>query len=155
MTPSTSRILIAAWSLAALNAVAAEPSPKSPKFATREEIRGCMNSEEELSVSLKRLDGYISENRLALARMQAEAAEIAENQRRLDTTDEKAVDAFNTKVSDHNKRVQEVNSQAESFKVKGEAHNADSLAHNKRCATLVYRIDDRNAILKERQGKSK
>jgi len=38
---------------------------------------------------------------------------------------------------------------------KSEAFNVDSLALNKRCSTLAYRLEDMDAVMKERKAAAK
>ncbi|MEO8153139.1 MAG: hypothetical protein ABI605_08730 [Rhizobacter sp.] len=130
----------------------ATDTPKVPQYATRDELRGCMNADDALKATRKKVNENMARNQASLATVQLEAVELVDEQRRVDATDNTAIDAFNDKMAAHNKRVEQVNAQASVFKAGSDAYNDELLEYNRRCSTLVYRIDDRNAILKEREA---
>lgn len=148
-------ILLPLLAVAALPVLAVEPASNGPRFASRTELRACMSAEDAMNVRRKMLEKNLAENHAALKQIQDAAAVLVQEQGHLDTTDEKQVDAFNEKVGKHNRHREAANAQAESFKTEEDSYNSDMRAFNRRCATLVYRLIDREAVLTERKAAAK
>jgi hypothetical protein len=135
------------------SAVAAKLAPRT--FATRDQLRDCMNSEDELHERLRKLDAAHDAHERAIGEVQAENDKIVEIQAQLDHDSQTAVNAYNLLVTQHNVRTDELNKEAREMTVQGQAFNADSLALNKRCAALAFRVDDMDAVMKERKAAGK
>ncbi|NRR29899.1 hypothetical protein HSX11_06840 [Oxalobacteraceae bacterium] len=153
--PMLKRLLPCALAMLAQQALAAESSARAGKFSSREELRYCMESEAQLSQRKKNNSDYVAKNRAALARIQAEAAVIVQQQSVLDHSDEVAVNALNLVIDQHNQFVEETNAEAETQNALSSAYNDGMLTHNRRCAAMVYRMEDRKAILAERKAQQK
>ena len=91
----------------------------------------------------------------AISDAQAENDKIVEIQAQLDHDSQTAVNAYNLLVTQHNVRTDELNKEAREMTVQGQAFNADSLALNKRCAALAFRVDDLDAVMRERKAAGK
>ena len=85
------------------------------------------------------------------AAAEAENAKLLELQAQLDHDSDTAVNAFNAVVKDHNLHVKQLNQDAAESQPVSNAYNADMLAYNRKCSPLVYRVDDLDAVLKERK----
>jgi hypothetical protein len=152
---SVSRVLllaVAALQLGAGMAIAAEPkkaAPATPHLASREELRVCLIGDQQIEAARKQLDARGVAHDAALAQVQVEADRLAKEHSRLHLGNELHVDTFNAEVERHNLRVQEVNAQGEKLRAESDAFSGVVVAHNKRCMPMVYRLEDRDAILKE------
>ena len=132
-------------------AFAAETSRNGLKFGTREQFRACMDEEDTLKARRQMLDQHLAENNAAMKQIQEEATAIVKLQRFLDLNNEDSVAAFNKRVEAHNKLVKRANERAVKFKDEEEKINEDTTDHNKKCAVLVFKVKDREAVLRERK----
>lgn len=139
----------------AIPAFAAGSANKELKFASREQLRACLDEEDAARARLNEFEGLLAENNASMLLIQTEAMALIDEQKRLDTTSEEQVNAFNKKSEDHNKYVKEANKRAEKLKADQDSFNAAMIEHNKKCATLVFKIADREAVLKERKAAGK
>jgi hypothetical protein len=151
-------LLVALLQLGAGVAVAAEPkkvAPATPHLASREELRVCLIGDQQIEAARKQLNARGIDHDAALAQVQVEADRLAKEHSRLHLNNELHVDTFNAEVDRHNLRVQEVNEQGEKLRADSNAFSGVVVAHNKRCMPMVYRLEDRDAVLKElRAGKT-
>ena len=59
--------------------------------------------------------------------------------------------AFNALATQHNQHVKQLNQDAADSRPASEACNADMSACNHRCAMLVCRVEDMDAVMRERK----
>jgi hypothetical protein len=116
----------------------------------REELRECMYRDEDLT----RRDAQIAtEKRLndregaAIARA---ASMLAEDLRRLDSTDVAAVAAHNARAAEHNRRVDAHNLRVNDQNAEAARLNRDQADMSASCGTRSYYPRDRDAIIIER-----
>ncbi|MGN6528165.1 MAG: hypothetical protein ACTHL8_17385 [Burkholderiaceae bacterium] len=148
-------LALAAAALApAVAAAAPKPAPASatPAFASRDQLRQCLAEEDALKARLDAIQARHAEHERRLSALEAENDRIVEVQGQLDTTSEVAVNAFNLLVSDHNVHARQLNEAAAASRAESEAYNAAILQHNRDCARLVYRVDDLQAVTRERRA---
>lgn len=140
--------------VAATGAVHAADSkpPAEIAFATREQYRACLDMEDKLKACRQALDAKIAENHASLQEMQREGDKIVATQANLQLYDDVRVREFNTMVERHNEHVKAINAHADAARAEELAYNADSREYNKRCAAMVFRIQGRDAVLKERKA---
>lgn len=136
----------------AVPAAAPKPAPAAPAFASRDQLRHCLAEEDELKARFDAIQARHADHERRLAALEAENDKIVEVQGQLDTTSDVAVNAFNLLVSEHNVHVKQVNEAAAASHAESDAYNAAILAHNRDCAHLVYRVDDLQAVTKERRA---
>lgn len=132
-------------------ALAAGPEVKGPAFSTRQEYRACLQFEERLQAQRKNLDDHVAENNNALALLQAAAMALAEAHKNTSPYDQSQVNDFNNQTEEHNRKIMAANEQAERVKAEYAAYNSETIEYNKKCATLMVRLDDRDAVLNERK----
>ncbi len=154
--PSRSRApVLATFHVVALLAAAIAPgpaaaAPPAPAYATRDQARQCMADQDRLDgVALQRQRAHEA-HAAALAKYEAEGAEISQRQQAVDQNDEAAVSEFNKFVADHNLRADQLNQEALDSRTAADSYNAEALAHNKRCATLLIRPEDLSTLTRER-----
>lgn len=160
---STARFLIVFASLAATACGACAASMSHPPasqpvgrlYATRDQLRDCMDLEDALKARRKTLDAVSDAHEAQLTAIQAEDAKIVDVQGRLDHESETAITAFNLLVADHNAHVKEFNKEADDMRASSDAYNADALALNRKCSKMAYSVDDMNAVMKERRAAGK
>lgn len=128
----------------------------APSFASRDQLRACMQAEARLKPQVAEARRTLDENdRLIKAVTDGDAALLAEQAALTGTQDDAAVDAFNRKIEARNARVEELNRKAATAQAALNRLNADLLAHNQRCMSLVYRIADYEAVKRELAGQSR
>jgi hypothetical protein len=155
-TVAAGRTAASAPAAKAASAAVPAASRAAPRtFATREQLRGCLNDEDAMRDRLHKLDAAHVAHEHAIADLQAENAKIVEIQGQLDHESQTAVTAFNLLVSQHNVRTDELNKEASTMSAESQAFNAESLALSKRCSALAYRLEDMDAVMKERKAAGK
>jgi hypothetical protein len=142
---------------AALPAAQAQSSPASApaRLVTRDEYRACLASGDSIHARQQDLEQRNKRAADDAAAMRTEAAELADEQKRLEehpnlprTRFERRVAAFNAKVPVEKERAGALKSDLEAF-------NAAVVAHNGQCARITVRDEDRDAVVKERESKAK
>ena len=160
---STARFLIVFASLAAAAAGACAASMSRPPasqpvgrlYATRDQLRDCMDLEDALKARRKTLDAASDAHEAQLTAIQAEDAKIVDVQGRLDHESETAITAFNLLVADHNAHVKEYNQESEGMRAASDAFNDEVATVNRKCSKMAYDVDDMNAVMKERRAAGK
>jgi len=133
----------------------AASQPVGRLYATRAQLRECLDLEDALKARRKSLDAGIEAHETQLAAISADDQKLVEVQAHLDRESETAVNAFNLLVTDHNVRAKELRNEAETLRAATEAYNDESLAVNRKCSALTYSLDDMNAVMKERRAAGK
>ena len=131
------------------NSAASQPAPR--QWATRDQLRECLAQEDALKARLRDIDAAHVAHDALFDRVEAENAKLLEAQSQLDHDSDTAVHAFNLLVSDHNAHVKQMNQEAGDLQTAGDAYNDDMLAVNRKCSPLAYRVEDMDAVLKERR----
>jgi hypothetical protein len=149
----SSIIALAAIAMAVIvpSALAGESVPPKPRLATRAELRACMVDDAALKARKLELDAIEGSHRKALQTLMEESARLIEAQQELLLFNDDAVKDFNSRVAGHNLRVEGVNQMIEAMSPQIAEYNKNNLEYNKRCSMLLYRPEDRAAILKEQQ----
>lgn len=135
---------------AALHAAAQAPA----KTATREELRACMNAETEIADKRKALDGRNQKSKEEAAAIKAEAQQLAEEQKKAEE-DPNRMERFNRRVKAHNARIETANKELAVFKGELEQLNQQIGGYNVKCGAMVFKPEDREALLKEREAAKK
>jgi hypothetical protein len=120
-------------------------------FATRDQLRECMAIEDGLKVRFKAIEVSNAAHEKMFDQVEAENTRLRELQAQIDHDSGTSVNAFNALVKDHNAHVKALNQEAADSRPAGDAYNDDMLAYNRQCAPLVYRVDDMEAVIKERK----
>ena len=131
-----------AGSAAAADKTKPAPAPKKDAILTPEQLRDCVAQEQRKT---KATDAALK----AKAEIAADKAEIdrsgtalAQESGTLDRTSEDAVDAFNAKVDERNKRIEAYEAKVAAYNKDTEAIQTMDEAYNKSCANRRY--DDRD-----------
>lgn len=122
------------------------------QFFTREQYRACLDSEDRLKTLRQAIDGRVAENNQTMLRIQTEAKALFDGQKNVSPFDESQVNAFNKRIEEHNSAIAAANEHAAKLRAEQEAYHAASLEHNQRCGSLVVKMVDREAVLKERKA---
>lgn len=136
-------------------AKANEAKANEPGFYSKEEYSACLDSEDRLNARRKTLEEQVTEINAATALIQTEAAALVEEQKNLILTDAVQVEAFNKRTEAYSAKVKSSVERAEQLNAEQEAYHATLMEHNKKCATLVVKITDREAVMKERTAAGK
>jgi hypothetical protein len=141
--------------LAVLAMTTGQALAQRPQYSSKEEFKACLDQEDKIAEAKSNLFRRVREHEADLKAKQDESRAHADSQANLNTSDEQAVDRFNLKVKELNDRADAINQRGESLMKEQQSHNALVASHNKRCAGMVVRMTDREAVLKERQAQSK
>jgi hypothetical protein len=129
----------------------AASQPAARAWATREQLRDCLDTEAALKERFKAVEAAGDAHEKLFNQVEAEGAKLTELQGQLDHDSEVAVHAFNLLVAEHNVHVKQLNQDAADSRPLTEAYNTDMSAYNHRCARLVYRVEDMDAVMRERK----
>lgn len=132
--------------------LAAGNESKEPVYSSRQEYRACLDLQERLTSQLKILQDHVAENNNTIALLRAAAKALAEKHQDVSPFDTSQVDDFNALMEEHNNKVAAASKEAERVKGEHEAYHLQSVEYNKTCATLAVSLDDRDAVLNERDS---
>jgi wobble nucleotide-excising tRNase len=133
----------------------AAASQPGKSFSSRDQLRGCMDDEDALKARRQALDAAQAAHDKHLDTVDSESEKLAGLQDRLDKDSNTAIDGFNAVVAEHNAHVKDLNQEGAAINAAGAAYAADVKALNRKCASLVYRVDDMDAVMKERRAAGK
>jgi hypothetical protein len=149
---SASRVKFVAAALALLAAAAgAADATKAHAYATRDQLRECMELEAALKIRFHDMASANAANDATGDGLAAEAAKVHETQARLDRGDAAAVTAFKQSVATYNERVAAWKKATADVETANDAYKADSAAVDQKCVGLAYHPQDIDAVMKERK----
>ncbi|AMO23540.1 hypothetical protein GCM10027034_39440 [Ramlibacter solisilvae] len=133
----------------------AQAQAKGDKVVSRDELRACMDSESDLATRRKALEERRGKNNEEAVAIKAEATELSAEQKRAEESSSGMGqrERFERKVRAHNARVKAQQAGTESLQADYEGLNKSLVAHNDKCGGISYSKEDKEAILKEREGK--
>jgi hypothetical protein len=120
-------------------------------WATRDQLRECMDIEAGLKTRFKAIEVSNAAHEKMFDQAEAENTTLRELQSQLDRDSDTSIGAFNALVKDHNLHVKALNQDAADSRPVNDAYNDDMMAFNHKCSQLVYRVDDMEAVMKERK----
>jgi len=129
----------------------AASQPAAHAWATRDQLRDCLDTEAALKERFKAVEAAADAHERLFDQVEAERGKLTALQAQLDHDSEVSVRGFNALVQEHNQHVKELNQDAADSRPASEAYNADMTAYNHRCASLVYRVEDMDAVMRERR----
>ena len=129
----------------------AASQPPARVFATRDQLRECMAVEDGLKTRFKAIEVSNAAHEKMFDQVEAENTKLRELQAQIDHDSDTSVNAFNALVKDHNAHVKALNQEAADSRPVSDAYNDDMVAYNHQCSQLVYRVDDMEAVMKERK----
>jgi hypothetical protein len=129
----------------------AASQPAARTWATREQLRDCLDTEAALKERFKAVEAATEAHEQLFNQVEAESDKLRALQDQVDHDSEVSVRAFNELVKEHNLHVKQLNQDAADTRPATDAYNADMTAYNHRCAPLVYRVEDMDAVLRERK----
>ncbi|HET9977583.1 MAG TPA: hypothetical protein VFQ20_09120 [Burkholderiaceae bacterium] len=150
-------MVLRAWVLASALAplfTAADEAPRG-RPVSRDELRECMGRGDELAAHRRPLAAQRAEHERALAAQRAAGEALVREQAALDAVDARRVAEFDARPAAHNARGAELDARTERLRDEGRRFNAAMLDHNARCGGIVFRAEDRAAILQEREMQRK
>ena len=127
---------------------ATEPATSAP--VTRDYYRACLAEGDKVAEEKASVDNQREAHSVILKALMEEGKALAEEQTKLKTDDEKAVDAFNAKVKASNERGDAANAKSNQINQERDVYNTHVADFNKRCATMVVRSADKEAVMQER-----
>ena len=119
-------------------------------YGTRDQVRQCAAEQDSLDAQVKQRQQAHEAHVAALAKLEAESAEIVRRQAKVDQDDEASVREFNELVAKQNADADKINQEALESRALADAYNAAAASHNQRCAGLLIRPDDLAAVTRER-----
>lgn len=136
-------------------ALAAVYEPRTLNYGTREQLNACLDSDDRIKAHSKLIADYIAENNATMIQIQIEAAMLVDLQAATATNNKAQVESFNRRIEEHNRLVKSADEHAHKTKIELELYNKELAEHNKRCAALVFKMEDREAVKKDRQAAGK
>ena len=131
----------------------ATPPPAGTR-ATRDQLRDCMATEDGLKQRQRALQAASAENAKLGAALEAEADQIRGTGSKMDETNPMSATAYDVMVKTHNLRVRQLNAAEAALVPESRAFEADAKAFGARCSGLTYRVEDMEAVAREREKAS-
>jgi predicted transcriptional regulator len=132
-----------------MQAPAQSQKKRLPAPLSKQELRACVQQEHELNKRQDALTLAQVQHNSQLAEASQQARILAEQLRKLDNTDEDAVDAYNKRNDARNLEVDKLNKNADALNLKITALQTDSADHMEKCSSRPFLRADREVILKE------
>ena len=129
----------------------AASQPPARAWATRDQLRECLDTEATLKERFVAIDAASTAHEKMFDQVEAESTRIEELHAQLDHDSETSVKAFNALVTDHNLHVKQLNQDAADSKPAADAYDADLVTFHHRCEGQLYRIEDMEAVTRERK----
>ena len=129
----------------------AASQPAARAWATRDQLRECLAIEAGLKTRFQVIEASNAAHEKMFDQAEAEGTKLRDLQSQLDHDSDTAVAAFNALVKDHNQHVKLLNQDAADSRPANDAYNDDMVAFNHKCSQLVYKVDDMEAVMKERK----
>jgi hypothetical protein len=129
----------------------AASQPAASAWATRDQLRECLDSEAALKERLRAIEASNAAHEKLFDQVEAENTRLEAVQSQLDRDSEASLKAFNALVKEHNLHVRQLNQDAADSRPAADAYNTDMSAFNHRCSGLRYRIEDMEAVTRERK----
>ncbi len=149
---SASRVMFVAAALALFAAAAgAADATKAHAYATRDQLRECMELEAALKTRFHDIATASTSNDAMGDSLAAEATQVHATQAKLDRSDAAAVTAFKQSVAAYNERVVAWKKAAADVETANDAYKVDSAAVDQKCVGLSYHPQDIDAVMKERK----
>ena len=139
---------------AALAFQPAQAQSETHKVMTRDELRVCMNSEQDLATRQKSLEARDKQSGELAVALRADGEKLADEQKRLEGSD-RPREGFDRRMRAYNLRVASAQTGAESFAADLEAYKKALATHNGQCGGVAFNAVDKAAILKEREAQAK
>jgi chromosome segregation ATPase len=144
----------------ALLAPAAVPSALAqsapPRTVSRDELRACMDSEDNLKAKRADLEARAKRNSDEAGAINKEGEDLKEEQKRVeDSTLPMARDRFDRRVRQYQARIKAAKEQEAAVNTGIEDLKKAIDEHNTRCNGIAFLPEDKAAILKEREAKGK
>ena len=155
--PARTLALVATLALASAGATTvktgkpAASQPPAPSWATRDQLRDCLDTEAGLKERFRVIDASNAAHEKMFDQVEAERTRLQALQEQLDHDSDASLAAYNVLVKEHNQHVKALNQDAADGRPAADAYNADMVAFNHRCSGLRYRMDDMEAVTKERK----
>jgi hypothetical protein len=148
---SASRMMFVAAALALLAGAAAADATKARTYATRDQLRECVDLQAALKTRFHAIAAANTANDTMGDSLAAEGTAVHETQARLDRSDAAAMTAFRQSVAAYNERVVAWKQATTDIETANEAYKVDSAAVDQKCVGLSYHPQDIDAVMKERR----
>ena len=147
--PATAAALVVALVMAAAPRLATAGAAAGV-YGTRDQVRQCAAEQDRLDAQVLQRQRAHEVHVAALAKLEAESAEITRRQTTVNQDDEASVREFNQLIADHNASADKINQEALESRAIADTYNAQAVSHNQRCAGLLIRPEDLAAVTRER-----
>jgi len=154
MTGKSTFLAAACGILLATGLPAARAQSAPARVVTRDELRACLASTDSIRARQQDLDQRNKRAAEDLAAMRAEAAELAEEKKRLEDHPDQPRARFERRLLAYNAKLPAEKANAEAFKTDLDAFNAALAQHNATCGHIAASTADREAVQKEREAKA-
>jgi hypothetical protein len=141
--------------VAAVIAPAARAQSAPARVVTRDELRACLDSGDSIRARQQDLDQRGKRAADELAAMRAEAAELAEEKKRVEEHPDAPRARFERRLLAYNAKLPAEKVNADAFNADLQAFNAALAAHNAQCGHIAATPEDRQAVQQERDARAK
>jgi hypothetical protein len=141
--------------LAGLSAPAAHAQSAPARVVTRDELRACLDSGDGIRARQQDRDQRGKRAAEDLAAMRAEAAELAEEKKRVEAHPDAPRARFERRLLAYNARLPAEKLNADAFNADLQAFNTALAAHNAHCGHIAATPEDRQAVQQERDARAK
>jgi septal ring factor EnvC (AmiA/AmiB activator) len=149
----TSLLALAAMML--LGSACAEDAPPVAKpegaFATRDQLRECLETDASLKQRLGAIQASNAANEKTYASLEAENDSIRSVGSKMDETNPTSAGSYQAMLRSHSLRVKQLNQAETELVPVSRAYNADMASFHQRCSGLSYRSEDMDAVILERK----
>jgi Skp family chaperone for outer membrane proteins len=130
-----------------------QSAPAATKL-TRDQLRTCLDNEPKIAARRAELDKRAEAVKVEGEEIQKEGDALKQEQKRVEDSAMPGVrDRFERKVKAYTARVENGNKSLAALRTDYETLQKDLNAHNENCSGKVFDAEDRDAILKEREGR--
>lgn len=129
---------------------AAAPRPEGA-FASRAQLRECLDTEASLKTRVEAINAANVQHEQIFQRIEAENAQLKAMSSQQDDANTAAMSAYAGLVKMHNMHVRELNRGEAELVPVSNAYNADIAAFHGRCSGLSYRTEDMDAVTQDRR----
>jgi hypothetical protein len=140
--------------VAAAVLLGASASHAQPRTVTRDELRACMNSEDDIAARRKALDEHVARRKADESALRAETDEIKAQQEHADE-DQFKRRAFDRRVKAYQEKVKAFNAAGPALNTELDEVKKAIAAHNDKCGGIAFSPEDKEAVQKEREAAKK
>jgi len=138
--------------LAATRVATAAETAAPQSFASRDQLRHCMQADSGLQTRAAAIAGSDKALARLVGQVKWEAAQLKALRRKIDREGDgdTAVETFNALARKHNVHVRKLNKDTAAARPVSQAYKVDKASYDQTCGAHLYRAEDMDAVTRER-----